>query len=337
MQKIKSKLILAGLLIFIILLCGAFCLSQYIPRNESTETGNTAGNLNNNGLFCEKDGIVYFSNAYDHNVLYSMNPDETDLKRLNNVGVASINADSNRIYYSQTGNADGAGLGYIRNAAGMYHCSLNGKQTFCYTKDPVGILALTGNHLYFQHHDTDLGTFLSKTEINTKTEKTVLPAMLSPASVIDNTIYYAGNDTDYFLYALNTTIDTPILIWEHKVWNPVYQDGYIYFMDIASNYELHRYNLSTGEEQTLSTDRLDFFNVYGSIIYYQKSSQTSPALKRINTDGSNEEIVKDGVFESVNITSQYAYFHEFDTPTPVYHQSTFGPINPTVWAPDISE
>ena len=104
-------------------------------------------------------------------------------------------------------------------------------------------------------------------------------------------------------------------------------------MDLRSNYELHRYDLYSGEEQVLSTDRLDFFNVYGNVIYYQKSSTTSPALKRINIDGTGEEIVKEGVFESVNITSQYAYFNAFGAPTPIYHQSTYGPISPSVWMP----
>ena len=104
-------------------------------------------------------------------------------------------------------------------------------------------------------------------------------------------------------------------------------------MDLRSNYELHRYDLTSGEEQVLSTDRLDYFNVYGNVIYYQKSSTTSPALKRINIDGTGEEIVKEGVFESVNITSQYAYFNAFDAPTPIYHQSTYGPISPSVWMP----
>ena len=82
-------------LILILLLVANFFLNRVTP-NESTQIGNTAGNLNNKGLYCESNGKVYFSNPYGHNVLYSMNPDETDLKRLNDVGVASINADYKR-------------------------------------------------------------------------------------------------------------------------------------------------------------------------------------------------------------------------------------------------
>lgn len=337
MQKLKVFLILGGILLFIAAFCGMHYFSQRITPNESTEIGNTAGNLNNKGLFCEQDGIVYFSNAYDNDVLYSMNADETEVKRLNDVGVSSINADSKRIYYSQTGSADGSGLGYVRSGTGMYRCNLNGDNTYCYTKDPVGILALSGNNLYFQHYEVETGAYLDVTPIDKKEHNPLLYAMVTPASISGTTIYYGGNDTDHYLYALDTNSNTSTLVWEKQLWNPVYQDGYIYFMDLRSDYELHRYNLSTGEEQTLSTDRLDFFNVYGNVIYYQKSSTDSPALKRINIDGTGEEIVKEGVFESVNITSQYAYFNEFDKPTPVYHQSTHGTINPSVWMPIAEE
>ena len=51
--------------------------------NPPGTVGNTAGNLYNSGLFCEYDGTVYFSNAADNGALYSMNVDETEVKKLN--------------------------------------------------------------------------------------------------------------------------------------------------------------------------------------------------------------------------------------------------------------
>ena len=165
--------------------------------------------------------------------------------------------------------------------------------------------------------------------------------MVSPASVVPrdsgNIIYYNGMTDDHYLYQMDTVTDASTVVWEHQLYHPVYQDGFIYFMDLETDYELHSYNLSTGEEKTLSTDRLDYFNVYGSIIYYQKSSPTEPALKRIYIDGTGDEIVKEGVYESVNITSEYAYFNEFEKPTPVYHQSTYGPVSPEVFKPEVIE
>lgn len=326
--------ILTGIVAVLVLF---WFLSSRTTLNDDGINGNTAGNLNNNGLFCEQNGLVYFANPYDNDVLYSMTPDEQNFKKLQNVSVFSINADKNRIYYSQKHNTSGSGLGYIRKPTGLYSCNLKGKNTKCYTQDAVGITSLSGSYLYFQHYTNKTGTYLEKIRIDKKNEKLLLEQMVSPASSYNGSIYFNGMDQDHYLYVLDTATDTITPIWEHNLYNPVYQDGYIYFMDMESDYELHRYDIASGLEETLSTDRLDYFNVYGNVIYYQKSSQQEPALKRISIDGSNEEIVKEGVFEQVNITSSYAYFNEFEKPVPVYHQPTFGSIQVSVFSPGVTD
>ena len=48
--------------------------------NEPGTNGNTIGNLYGNGLFCESDGVVYFSNPNDKGRIYKMNPDESDIE-----------------------------------------------------------------------------------------------------------------------------------------------------------------------------------------------------------------------------------------------------------------
>lgn len=341
MMKKRKNVIPIIIIVGIILVC-MVCLivERIVPKNEETCIGNTAGNLNNKGLFCQDGTKVFFSNAYDDNVLYSMNVDETDYKKITNVGVSSINADGRRIYYSQTKSAEGSGLGYVRNSVGFYRCNYAGKDSICYTKDPTAIVALSGNELYFQHH-YDNKTTTDQVHIDKGVITTVIEDMVSPASVVPsesgNVIYFAGMDNDHYLYELNTATNAVTLVWEHNMYHPIYQNGYIYFMDLETDYELHSYHIATGEEMVLSTDRLDFFNVYDSVIYYQKSSATEPALKRIRIDGTMDEVVMNGVFESVNITSSYAYFNEYEKATPVYHQSTFGAIAPSVFMPDVKK
>ena len=79
--------------------------------------------------------------------------------------------------------------------------------------------------------------------------------------------------------------------------------------------------------EVLTKERVDLFNVYGNYIYYQTSSKPAPALKRMFIDGSSQEIVSEGVYQNINITSQYVYFNAFKEPTPVYRTSTFGPVD----------
>ena len=100
---------------FIFILIGILCLigigsiSVYnytINRNYYNEgyvNGNSAGNLYNNGLFCEYDGIIYFANPNDGNQLYQMNADGTGVKKISDDSAAFINVDENYIYYTRTG------------------------------------------------------------------------------------------------------------------------------------------------------------------------------------------------------------------------------------------
>lgn len=316
-----------------IILCVAL-FTDKVAVNDPTVVGNTAGNLNNRGLFCENDGNVYFANPYDNGYLYVMNPDETGVKKLGNVSVESINADSNRIYYSLSGKSGGSGLGYIRKATGLYSIKKNGSDSICYTQDAVGIAALSGNYLYYQHYTNTTGTDLDKICIDKSGNHTVVENMVSPASVDSGVIYYAGASEDMYLYMLNTSSDTSSVLYEHQMYAPIYQNGYIYYMDLETKYQLHRYQLSTGEDVTLTKDRVDMFNVCSDMIYYQKdSSSPDAALMRMTTDGENPEVVMNGIFCDINTTSQYVYFHPYDSNETMYHQSLYGAVNPSAFAP----
>ncbi len=89
-------------MLVILLAAGCVFLYRYINRiryNDGYVNGNTAGNLYNEGYFCEKDGIVYFANPADNYCLYSMNPDGTNIKKLEDQSVSYINVDDHYIYY----------------------------------------------------------------------------------------------------------------------------------------------------------------------------------------------------------------------------------------------
>lgn len=302
--------------------------------NDPYTVGNTAGNLNNSGLFCEKDGVVYFSNPNDGGSLYSMNPDETNLKLIYKASVESINADKTRIYYTLSGESSGTGLGFIRKSTGMYSIKKNGGGSIAYTQDPVGIVALSGNSLYYQHYTNTTGTNLDCISTNKKNNHKVVDNMVSPASVDSGRIYYSGASNDMNLYVLDTATDDSTVLYERSMFSPIYHNGYIYYIDLVTNYQLHRYNMSTGEDVTLTKERVDMFNVAGNMIYYQSdSSSATPALKRMTTDGEDMEVVSEGIYCDINITSNYVYFHSYDSKYPTYHTPLYGSVMVSVFNP----
>lgn len=327
----KNAIIICSTFLIIALIFTILLFTSRITYNDDSTVGNTAGNLNNGGLFCESEDKVYFSNPYDNNTLYCMNPDETDIKKLGNNTVASINAGGKYIYYYMESDTNGTGLGFMNRTAGIYRSDRNGKHTVCLDRTFAVTMQLCGNYLYYQDYNTKKGTSLAKIKIDKSDKNTIADYVINPNSYINGSIYFNGTQDDHALYTLNTANDNITKVWQGNIWNPIFQDGYIYFMDVDNNYRLCRYSLSSDVVEVLSNDRVDFFNVYDYYIYYQTSSKTEPALKRVYIDGTNDQIVAQGAYENISITSQYVYFNQFKEPVPVYKTSTFGNVNITTF------
>lgn len=317
-----STVIIAALIFLVV-------LSGRVPLNDENTVGNTAGNLNNNGYFCEHEGRIYFANAYDNYSLYSMNPDETDIKKLHSGASSFINAGGEFLFYVTAGNTESSDTGSFRGAYGIYRSKKNGKNVVGMDRCYVGAMQLCGNYLYYEKIDTKTSMSLEKIKIDKKDKQTVNPnALINPNCYVNGRIYYSGTYEDHYLYALNTSNDSSSVVWEGNLWNPIYDGGYVYYMDVGNNYRLCRYSTFEDVVEVLTNERVDLFNVYGNYIYYQTNT-SSPALKRMYADGSSQETVREGIYQNINITSQYVYFNAFDAPTPVFKTSTFGPVNVT--------
>jgi len=330
MQKKKQTILIISIaVVIVVLITAATILSNRISPVPEGTIGNTAGNLNNRGLFCEYDGKVYFSNAYDDGALYRMNPDETDIKKLNNSKAEYINAGGKYLVYYQKGSRSSgtAGAKFVGAMNGVYRSNLNGKRTVCLDDDPSGTLLLIGNTVYYSHYDTDTALTLRKIGLDKSKAETLTDYWLNPASCRDGLIYYSGTVDDHNLYTWDTASDTQTLLLEGNLYNPALVGDYVYYMNAADNYKLYRYSLTSGNTERLTDDRVDLFNVYDTVIYYQSNDASSPALKRMNADGSSPEVVADGIYSDINITSENVYFTGFNNDVPVYKTSTFGPVN----------
>lgn len=315
----KQKRIIIGV-VMTLLLITVFVVMIFLNRvtmNPEGTIGNTAGNLNNSGLFCEYNGTVYFSNSYDGGSLYAMDIDETNIRKLNSLVVRNILAGGKYLYYFQTGSTSTSGFGQVQGMKSFDRCNLNGKDTTALTKDVVVTAQLVNNYLYMLTA-TNSGPSFYKVKID-NTDKTALAALsINPACAQNGVIYYNGVETDHYLYALNTANDTVNEVWAGNLWYPILSDNYVYYMDVAENYRLCRYSLSQGVVEVLTNDRVDCFNVGKGYIYYQKNDST-PQLICMRTDGSNQFVVADGTYTDINMTSQYVYFHAFDDETTLYH------------------
>ena len=318
-RQLITYIITGGIIFIIFLILGiAAIFSGKVKMNPPGTVGNTAGNINNQGLFCEYNGTVYFSNCLDGGTLYAMNPDETDIRKLNSVQVCNILAGGDYLYYFQLGSVDDSGFGTVANVRAVNRCDLNGKKAVGITRDVVVSGQLVDNYLYLltagKEHPVFYKIKIDRTDMTQLAEYSI-----NPACAQDGMIYYNGTLDDHALYRLNTATDATEAVWNGNVWNPVLNGDYIYYMDLNSNYRLCRYSLSQQVVEILTDDRVDCFNVGYGYIYYQKNDAVNPQLMCMHTDGSNVIAVADGIYTHINMTSQYVYFQEFGMEESLYH------------------
>ncbi len=317
-KEAKIVLIAVGIvLIFFAAALGMMFMGQ-IKMNPEGTVGNTAGNINNSGLFCEYDGRVYFSNVFDGGSLFVMNPDETELKRLKTLKVRNILAGGSYLYYFQTGSSSSeSGPGQIQGVRSFDRCKLNGSSSASLTRDTVVSAQLVDNYLYLLTAPRT-GPLFYKIRIDKKDKVTLAEYNINPACAENGVIYYNNTQEDHYLYALNTKTEAASIVWRGNLWNPVKEGDYVYYMDVANNYRLCRYSLSQDVIEVLTHDRVDCFNVGGGYIYYQKNGADAQ-LKRMLTDGSNVAVIAEGNYTNINMTSQYVYFQPFGDETVMYH------------------
>ncbi len=287
-------------------------------ENPAGTIGNTAGNLFNGGLFCEKEGVVYFSNTYDGGSLYSMDSGEQTLKKLGDISVQNILVDMDSIYYFQCGatNATGALSTVTASSTSLNQCNLNGKKNVALMDNIILGAQLIDNYLYVLGTDNTDNYFV-KMNADGSDQRKLTEQLIHPACASNGKLYYT-DPSNHALCELNTITDVSNEILSGNIWFPVIDGDSIYYVDAEQNYSLYRYSLYDQTVQELTRDRVDFYNVGSGMIYYQTAGN-EPALKYMYADGSQPGILAQGTFHHINMTSSHVYFQAFRDEISLYH------------------
>lgn len=317
--KKSVKITLGVIVVALIIGIGALLmLTQRIVMNPEGTVGNTAGNLNNDGRFCEYDGTVYFLNSFDGGGLFAMAPDESDIRRLNSLDVRNILAGGKYLYYYHTGiSYDNAGFAGSLGMRALQRSKLDGSNSEALSKEVVSTAQLVDNYLYVLAASNSGPSFF-KVKIDNSERVNLAEYEINPACAENGVIYYNGTQGNHYLHALDTSTDAVREIWRGNLWYPILEGDYVYYMDVANDYRLCRYSMSQDVIEVLAQERVDCFNVGGGYIYYQTNG-TEAALKCMRTDGNNASVIAQGVYHRINMTSQYVYFQDFRDNSTLYH------------------
>ena len=314
MKKIITFIII-GIAVIAAISLSLFTRHMNAPKyNDGYVNGNTAGNLYNNGLFCEYGNYIYFANPDDGNRLYRMNRNGSDMEKICNDSVASINVDENYIYYVRTGGDSTSDFSFFHyNTNSLCKIRRDGKgDVIILDEAPALYASLVGNYIYYLHYDTETATTLYRVKIDGEGMQQVSTEPYFTCATNGQYIYYNGLDGDHNIYQYDTATGSQSLLYKDNCWMPIVEGNYVYFLDLNDNYSLAKVDLTTQEKTTICDDFVECFNLYNGTIYFQRSGK-EPALCKVDVDGTNYSVIRNGVYNSLNIAGNVLYFVEFSS------------------------
>ncbi len=335
MNRIKHFFILFLIIAVIAGLTGYHYYSTRTRWNASFVNGNTPGNLYNNGIFCEHNDTIYFSNPNDNHHLYSMDANGENLKKLQADIASFINADDNYVYYVRN-NADGNNkFSFLHiNTNSLCRYDLKTGKVLVLDPDPSIYASLIGNYIYYIHYDSDTASTLYRIKIDGSKKEQVDKNPYFTCSANGQYFYYNGIKDNHNIYQMDTSTGNTNVICQGNYWMPSADNENIYFLDCNQNYSLMKLARSNPTPSQIIPDRIEYYNVYGDVIYFQRNNlNDDAALCRVNTDGSNYQVIKEGNFTNINVTSGYIYFSAVGNEDTIFKAPVNGVGNISMFQP----
>lgn len=284
--------------------------------NEDNLIGNTTGNIYNGGLFCERDGKIYFSNDNDDGSLYVMNSDTTNIKKLHHDKPAYINVDENYIYYLRANNTRDNAPGSILmfNNTGIYRLKQNGRALKIISSNPAAYITVKGNHVYYQNYDVNEGLFLYRNQTDASLERMLLKEAVIPSYFMNNKLYYVGNNENHNINCLDLSSFTTRTYIEGNFAFPIFHNDYIYYIDQSNNYTINRMNKDGSDRQLVVNERCSTYNITnsGNFLYYHVDNLDKSKICRIDLTTMNTEVLLDGYYKQIHVTEHYVFFKDFE-------------------------
>lgn len=314
MSKIRVIAIIAAA----VLVCGGF-LGFHIYRNrmvwnEEGAIGNTSGNLLNGGLFCEGDGVIYFSNPSDDGNLYSMDMECGNFKKLYNDKAAEINYAGNYLVYSrknyQKASINGEMMAF--NTKGLYRLQLHNKKVKCFYNGALGVVSLYGNDVFYQHYTDQEGIRLYSVRLDGEKNEQKEDSSMNPSAIRNQKIYYAS-DTETGMFTWDIVTKERIGISGMNYYGCLLAEDSIYTLDLQNGYSIVRMDLDGEHAETVVDEMCSVFNVSedGDYIYYQVDDGKNACLKCKNLDNGKVMVIREGNYNRIHLIGQYIFFADY--------------------------
>ena len=273
----------------------------------SHTTGNTPGNIINEGLAAVQDDMIYYSNSRDGGKLYAINKDGSNNIKLCDDNAHFINVIGDWIYYCNWDDigkpfaiqTDGNGRTKINDDDAIWLCvlnnriyyvSLNGFEQEIYTVKTDGsdkvklgngaMINVVGDRIYYE----DNGLYSMK--IDGSDQQKHSDVLVSCFNVDDDRIYYCDLHNNN-LYVMRTDGSDVRKLTDDVSWQINVFDGRIFYSNNAKGHRLYSVNIDGSGRQQLNDNYTSYINVIGDRIYYLNIDDNT--LYTIKIDGSDRQ------------------------------------------------
>lgn len=330
------------LLVVALVIGGFAALTHYANKvyyNEDDTTGNTAGNLYNGGLYCEIGDTIYFANPSDDGAFYSMDTDCTNVKKLSTDKVASLNADEHYVYYSLRNYAKeniSVSVLTFRNTGIYRYARKNGRVAMLFD-GANAVSCLYGNTIYYQHYDTKTAIQLHKVDIDKKNAGLVNTDGMVPASIYNGVLYYAGDEKDHYIHALNLATGSNSVLVHANSSMPIAMPGGIYYIAMNDGYAIYRVGYDGSGPEKLVDEFCFTYNITPDehYLFYQIDGGDDNRIVRLDLTTGIAQTIMDGNFKQIHVTSRYVFFSDFDDTHTYAYQRSDGTVN--IFEPPVLE
>lgn len=287
--------------------------------SDNLKLGNTAANINNNGIAAEDDeGYIYYVNSGDKDKLYKKSSGGVFNRTILEDKAQYINQSGDWIYYS---NYSDGGL--------LYKIKKDGTERQKLLDDKAAYITVSGEYVYYSNH-SDGGKLYkikkdaSDAEIWSDKSKHGNPIVVDYGNYNKTTdeVAYINIVGDWIYYSNYSDGHKPYVINKDGTYRGKLSDNYadciqvegdwIYFTSgsgvISKINKNNKGNIIPIKGTTNEFNKGYHINVYGDWIYYS-NSEDGGKLYKISTDGSGKKIkLSDETVGYINIVGDWIYF-----------------------------
>lgn len=258
----KQKIIGALVIVAIVALSFFTYHAKQTVYNEENVLGNSSGNLFNGGLFCEYENRIYFSNPEDEGRLYVMDADLSNYKKLSSDTATSINVAGKYVIYGRHNDQQEHTNENVFSVSktGLYRVDQNGNNLKTLFDSVVNVVNLYGNTVYFQHNTTS-GFGTSMIDIDKSNSGDLTEEPIFPYAIDNGYLYYVGVSKEHNVHRINLSNGQKETIYEGNTAYITFADDYLYFLDLENSHTLTRMQTDGTQKEVLVTEPTSTYNV----------------------------------------------------------------------------